>query len=95
MKTGLIREPYLYGEYVMRNNRMAEVIRTDNLSGRWEIFTYIDNKMVPSLAFSDKPENCTKREAKAWAKRFVESDTVYPTIETEFAGLPPERRTPQ
>lgn len=91
MKFQLIREPYLYGEYAIRDNRMAEVLRTDNCCGHWAVFCFINNRIVPSRVLWT-PEHMSKVDAKAFAKTFLKSDEPYPTWDYNIDWLPKERR---
>lgn len=85
-----IREQYLYGEFAIRGNRMAEVISADKCCHHWWFFGFIDNKMV----ISSKPawaHNLSYKEAKAEAKAFLLSDDPMKTCPHEF-DLPVNRR---
>lgn len=93
MKFNRIREPYLYGEYAIRDNRMAEVLRTDNCCGHWAVFCFINNRIVPSRVLDTPNENRQSyADAKAHAKAFLESDEPYPTWDYNIDWLPNERR---
>lgn len=67
-----IREQYLYGEFAINGQRMAEVIRVDNC-GHWDVFLYISNHMVPKKAPYGTPLRLSYANAKAKAIEFLTS----------------------